>query len=108
MKTITRAGLAEAVYSVETLSGVTRREAEDLVEEVLKQISEALVAGEVVQLRHFATFTPRSKGSRPGRNPRRPDQVVTIEPRRVVAFQPSAELRDKVNLGGATRNRPAG
>ena len=107
MKTVTRADLAEVAYTVGTFSPVTRQEAAELVDEVLKQIGNALVAGEIVKLHSFATFAPRSKGPRPGRNPRRPDQIVTIEPRRVVIFRPSAELRDKVNGRIAAPNRPA-
>jgi integration host factor subunit alpha len=97
MKTVTRADLAGVAHSVRTFWRVNRQEAEDLVDAILKQITDALVAGEVVKVSNFASFTLRNKGPRPGRNPRRPDQVITIQPRRVVVFRPSAELRDKVN-----------
>ena len=74
---------------------------------MLKQSGNALVAGEVVKLRSFATFAPRSKGPRPGRNPRRPDQVVTIEPRRVVIsdLPPSCATRSMAGLPSPTDPR---
>ena len=92
-----RADLAAVAHTVGALSGLTRQDGNDLVDAVFKQISDALVAGEEVKVHGFATFTTRSKGARSGRNPKRPEQVITIEPRRVVMFRPAVDPRDRVD-----------
>ena len=64
---ITRVELYDAVYRK---AGLSRRESAALTESVLKEISDCIVRGETVKLAAFGTFTVRSKGQRPGRNPR--------------------------------------
>ena len=92
-KTATRADLAEAVYH---MSGLPRHEAATLVEQVLGEISAALVDGETVKLSGFGVFTVRDKAERVGRNPRTGVEVP-IEPRRSVTFKASETLKEHVN-----------
>ncbi|WP_350334492.1 integration host factor subunit alpha [Coralliovum pocilloporae] len=94
-KTITRADLCEAVYQK---VGLSRTESSDLVELVLKEISDCLVTGETVKLSSFGSFVVRSKGERIGRNPKTGEEVP-ISPRRVMVFKPSNVLKNRVNDG---------
>ncbi|MCA3660775.1 MAG: HU family DNA-binding protein, partial [Methylobacterium sp.] len=52
-RTITRADLCEAVYQK---LGLSRAESSELVETVLKEISDTLVSGETVKLSSFGSF----------------------------------------------------
>ena len=92
-KTITRADLSEAVYQAVDLS---RAESAELVEQVLGEICESLVAGDAVKLSGFGTFIVRSKGERLGRNPKTGVEVP-VEKRRVMVFKPSEVLRAHMN-----------
>lgn len=92
-KTVTRADLCEAVYQK---VGLSRTESADLVELVLKEISDNLVDGESVKLSSFGSFVVRSKGERIGRNPKTGEEVP-ISPRRVMVFKPSNVLKQKIN-----------
>ncbi len=94
-KTITRANLCEAVYRK---FGLSQTECARLVELVLKEISDCLERGETVKLSSFGSFVVRKKGPRIGRNPKT-NVPVTISPRRVMVFKPSATLRLRINLG---------
>lgn len=94
-RTITRADLAEAVYEQ---VGLSRNESSDLVEAVLKEISDALVGGNNVKISSFGSFTLREKGERVGRNPKTGIEVP-ISPRRVLVFRASHVLKDKINVG---------
>ncbi|MEM7546908.1 MAG: integration host factor subunit alpha [Pseudomonadota bacterium] len=94
-KTLTRSDLSEAVYRE---VGLSRNESADLVESILKHLSDALVAGETVKISSFGTFSVREKGARIGRNPKTGEEVP-IEPRRVLVFRPSHILKDKINEG---------
>jgi integration host factor subunit alpha len=104
-KAVTRAGLYEAVQRKVRLSRV---ESATLVELVLKEITDCLERGETVKLSSFGSFVVRKKGQRIGRNPKTGVEVP-IAPRRVIAFKPSAILKQRINSaadpGAAARRR---
>jgi integration host factor subunit alpha len=88
-----REELAEAVYRV---CPMARREARALVDEVLEEITAALMHDGVVMLSGFGKFEVRRKAARIGRNPKTGEEHE-ITPRRSVVFKPSALLRSKVS-----------
>ena len=92
-RTVTRADLAEAVYS---RIGLSRKESAALVEMVLGEMTETLLKGETVKLSSFGSFVVRSKGERLGRNPKTGVEVP-ITPRRVMVFKPSNILKARIN-----------
>ncbi|MSO89322.1 MAG: integration host factor subunit alpha [Rhodospirillaceae bacterium] len=92
-KTLTRAELSEAVYQE---VGLSRNESADLVETVLKEISDALAQGEAVKISSFGTFSIRQKGKRIGRNPKTGEEVPIL-PRRVLVFRASHVLKSRIN-----------
>lgn len=94
-RTVTRADLCEAVYQK---VGLSRSESSELVEMVLREISDCLARGESVKLSSFGSFLVRSKGQRMGRNPKTGEEVP-IEPRRVMVFKPSNVLKQRINTG---------
>ncbi len=93
--TLTRMDLSEAVFRE---VGLSRNESADLVESVLKHISDALVAGESVKISSFGTFSIRDKKERIGRNPKTGEEVP-IAPRRVLTFRPSHLMKERVDAG---------
>ncbi len=92
---LTRADLAAAVQAQ---IGLSRTESAQLVETVLDEICDALVAGSNVKVSSFGSFVLRDKGLRVGRNPKTGVEVP-IEPRTVLTFRPSQILRDAINSG---------
>ncbi len=94
-KTLTRMDLSEAVFRE---TGLSRNDCADLVESVLKHMSDALVAGEQVKISSFGTFSVRDKAARVGRNPKTGEEVP-IQPRRVLSFRPSHLMKDRVAKG---------
>jgi len=94
-RTVTRAQLSEAVYQE---VGLSRNESAQLVESVLKEVSDALTRGETVKISSFGSFFVRQKGERIGRNPKT-GQEVPIRPRRVLVFRASHVLKNRVNAG---------
>lgn len=91
--TLTRARLTSAIHA---RVGVSRKDAADLVEDVLNVLSEALVEDDKVKLSGFGTFEVRDKAARPGRNPRTNSPLV-ISRRRVISFRTSQVLRKAIN-----------
>ncbi len=93
MTTVTRAQLAETIY---TEVGLSRNESATLLETVLERIAARLEAGESVKISGFGTFSVRQKGRRIGRNPKTGIEVPIL-PRRVLVFRPSLTMRARVN-----------
>ena len=93
--TLTRMDLAEAVFRE---VGLSRHESAQLVESVLRHISDALVRGEQVKISSFGTFSVRDKNERIGRNPKTGEEVP-ITPRRVLSFRPSHLMKERVAAG---------
>ena len=91
--TLTRADLAETVVQK---VGLPRNESQELVELVIKVLSERLAEGEPVKLSSFGSFNIREKGERVGHNPKT-GQEVPITPRRVLVFRPSNIMKDEIN-----------
>ena len=96
--TVTRAQLAEAVYQE---VGLSRNDSSQLVDEILEEISQALIKDDMVKLSSFGSFQVRSKGQRLGRNPKTGEEVPIL-PRKVLVFRASHVLKDKINRAQAT------
>jgi integration host factor subunit alpha len=92
-RTVTRVDLAEAVYRC---VGLSRKESAILVQSVLDELAEALVAGESIKLSSFGRFLVRAKSERIGRNPKTGVEVP-ITQRRVMVFKPSNVLKARIN-----------
>jgi integration host factor subunit alpha len=92
-RTATRVDLAEAVYRC---VGLSRKESAILVQSVLDELADALIAGESVKLSSFGRFLVRAKSERIGRNPKTGIEVP-ITQRRVMVFKPSNVLKARIN-----------
>ena len=91
--TVTRAQLGEAVYQQ---IGLSRIESVELIESILKFMSESLERGESLKLSSFGSFSVRKKNKRIGRNPKTGEEVL-ISPRKVIVFRPSQILKSRIN-----------
>ncbi len=91
-RAVTRAHLSEAVYQE---VGLSRNESAELVETVLREISDSLTKGEAVKISSFGSFSVRQKGARIGRNPKTGEEVP-ITPRRVIIFRASDVLKRRI------------
>jgi integration host factor subunit alpha len=94
--TLTRAEIADQLHQEVGLSKV---DSAALVEQVLDNISDALVRGENVKLSGFGSFLLRDKKERIGRNPKTGVEVP-ITPRRVLTFRASQMAREQISKGG--------
>lgn len=77
--------------------GVTRGEANRVLEAVINVILEELAAGKSVSLRGFGTFQLKRAKAILGRNPSNPNEVIMIPERAMLRFRPSGALRTAVN-----------
>jgi integration host factor subunit alpha len=91
--TLTKSEIIEEL----TRTGLTMKKSGESLEDLLDIIKNSLVKGEDVLLSGFGKFCVREKGKRRGRNPATGDDLILSE-RRVVTFNCSPVLRDKVNI----------
>ena len=66
-ETLTRAGLAELIYSE---IGISKTEASEIVDQFFEEIILDLIDGNSVKLTSFGTFSVKHKKERIGRNPK--------------------------------------
>ena len=78
-------------------SELTKKEAEAALNAFMESVEEALVSGEKVQLVGFGTFETRDRAARQGRNPRNPEEVISIPASKAPVFKAGKGLKDKVN-----------
>ena len=78
---------------------LNKKRATELVDALLEIIKERLVEGEDVLVTGFGKFQVRFKWARKGRNPQTGEGLM-LRPRRVVTFQCSSVLKDKINGKG--------
>ena len=71
------------------------RDVENIVNAVLDEITDALAAGNRVELRGFGAFSVKNRPARSGRNPRTGDKVFVPE-KFVVTFKPGKEMEERV------------
>ncbi|MGU3536825.1 HU family DNA-binding protein [Methylobacterium sp. A54F] len=75
---------------------LTARECDSVVSSILGRITDALVAGDRVELRGFAAFTLKETWARAGRNPKT-GAAVDVEAKRAVVFKAGKGLRARLN-----------
>jgi integration host factor subunit beta len=87
---------AELVDGVARNSGLSKKDAEVIVQTVLDSIIESLQGDEKVELRGFGSFRLRKRSSRQGRNPKTGEKVH-VPAKRVPYFKPGKELKELIN-----------
>ena len=76
-------------------TGLTKKDAERVLNATLETVTEYLVKGEKVQLSGFGIFEVKEREARVGRNPRTKESIQ-IPASRQPAFKASKSLKDTV------------
>jgi integration host factor subunit beta len=92
-KKITKAEIIDSVYEK---TGFTRKDIRTVVDLMINEIKENLIAGTVIELRGFGTFETRlRRGRRSARNPKT-GETVSVITHGIAAFRPGRELKQAV------------
>ena len=76
-------------------AGVSKKDAERVLNAALDHITAALASGDKVQLSGFGIFEVKDREARVGRNPRT-KEAIEIPATRTPVFKPSKALKDTV------------
>ena len=85
----------ELVAAVAEKSGLTKKDAERVVNATIDTVVEAMVKGDKVSLSGFGIFEVKEREARVGRNPRT-KETIQIPATRLPAFKASKTLKDSV------------
>ena len=88
---------AELIAAVAEKTGLKKTEADAAVKAVVETISEALVAGEKVQLLGFGTFEVAERPAREMKNPRNVNETIQVAASKSPKFKAGKALKDRVN-----------
>ncbi len=89
-------GRQQFLFSELDYEFLTRKRSTELVEALFEIVKKALENGENVRISGFGKFQVKFKWARKGRNPQTGEQII-LDSRRIVTFQCSSKLRDKIN-----------
>ena len=92
----------EIVNSLYMQIGFSKKISENLLEDILNNITESLIKNKKIKINNFGTFSLRTKKSRVGRNPKTKEKKIISE-RKVIPFKPSKELKKKININYETK-----
>ena len=86
---------AELVSAVAEKTGMSKKDSEKAVNAAFDTITEALAAGDKVQLVGFGAFEVKERGARIGRNPKTKEEIE-IPASRVASFKVGKALKEAV------------
>lgn len=86
----------DLVMRIADETGLIQQDVYAVIQKSLDYIIESLDNGETVEFRNFGVFEVRERKQRVGRNPNKPENVVTIPARKVVKFKPGKIMREKI------------
>jgi len=89
-----KSDLVEALSKSENL---TRTKAEEIVNLVFDEMTNALVAGDGVEVRGLGSFKVKSYGGYKGRNPKTGKQIK-VKPKKLPFFKSGKELKERVDI----------
>ena len=91
--TLTKANIVEAIAEQ---IGYAKNQSSEMIEILLEIIKRTLESGDDVLVSGFGKFCVKTKQKRRGRNPATGEGMM-LEPRHVVTFRCSRQLRDRIN-----------
>jgi nucleoid DNA-binding protein len=86
----------DLVMRISEETGMIQQDVFAVLQKTLDYIVDALAKGEHVEFRNFGVFTIRERKSRIGRNPKKPQNTVTIPARKVVKFKPGKIMKKRI------------
>lgn len=89
---MTKADLVNGIFEK---IGLSKKEAQEIIEILFDTMKQAFVEGESVKIYGFGTFNVRQKMARRGRNPKTGEDLE-ITPRKVITFRISNHLKSVI------------
>ena len=85
----------ELIAAVAAKTGLTKKDAECVINATFETVTESLVKGDKVQVSGFGIFEVKAREARIGRNPRT-KETIQIPATRLPVFKASKALKDSI------------
>ena len=85
---------AELTEKIAAKVGVAKKQAEDMMEAFMMEVTHALKSGNEVTLTGFGTFSAKQRAARMGVNPQNPTEKIQIKAVTVPKFKAGKALKD--------------
>jgi integration host factor subunit beta len=96
---------SELVEKLAERAKITKKRAEQVVNLIFEQMTEALQRGERIEIRGFGSFTNKSYDAYTGRNPRT-GETIHVPAKKLPFFKVGKELKERVDYPpGAVRSQ---
>ena len=89
----------DLVVRISRETGLIQQQVFQVIQKTLDYIVDALEKGSTIEFRNFGVFEVKQRKQRIGRNPNKPEQVVTIPTRKVVRFKPGKIMKQRITGG---------
>ncbi|MDF1816195.1 MAG: integration host factor subunit beta [Verrucomicrobiales bacterium] len=86
----------DLVVRISEKTNLSQHEVQEVIEQLMLEITENLSVGSEVVFRNFGTFKTAVHQPKVGRNPLKPEVEITIPARKVVRFRPGKILKERV------------
>jgi len=87
----------ELIAALTEETGLSKKDAEKALNGIVNVITNALINGEKVQIVGFLSAEVKDRPERIARNPRVPEEQITIPASKAPVFKAGKSLRDAVN-----------
>jgi len=98
---------AELITHLSDKVGVTKKQAEDMVENFVEVVTETLQKGGEVTIAGFGTFSAKVRAGRTGVNPQNPTEKIQIPQVTVPKFKAGKGLKDALKKPAASAPAPS-
>ncbi|MFO7685323.1 MAG: HU family DNA-binding protein [Desulfobacterales bacterium] len=88
----------ELISALKSEADISKSEAAKVIQIFFDSMSDALAAGERVEIRGLCSFFVKEYKAYTGRNPKTGEKVI-INPKKLPFFKSGKELRERVDLG---------
>lgn len=93
---ITKADLVEAIFSDINNTNFSKKDIQNVIDSLVKNIKNSLIEKSTIELRGFGTFELRlRKGKVAAHNPKTGEKV-SVKPHYIAAFRPGLELKNNL------------
>ena len=96
---------SELVEKLAERAKITKKRAEQVVNLIFEQMTEALQRGERIEIRGFGSFTNKSYDAYTGRNPRT-GETIHVPAKKLPFFKVGKELKERVDYPPGTQRAP--
>jgi DNA-binding protein HU-beta len=88
---------AELAAAIADRTNNTKKSVEEMLQALTEVVIDTVAKGDRVTLVGFGTFERRNRNARETNNPQKPGEKIKVPAKRVPAFSPGKEFKEKVN-----------